>query len=65
MLTNYFVEGQYILEGEVKLREGPGKYRNQYESYDGDWKHDLMDGQGIYKFASGAQYNVFILFYSC
>ena len=49
-------EGDCIVVENKKQRHGRGVYINGPEKYDGEWKHDKMEGEGNYVFASKAQY---------
>ncbi|GBG69990.1 hypothetical protein CBR_g4818 [Chara braunii] len=44
------------LQKPKRLRHGKGIYTDGNYSYEGEWKNDMMHGQGVFKFASGAVY---------
>jgi len=48
--------GEYKEVGGVKARHGKGTYTSAQESYVGRWDSDKQDGEGVYKFNSGATY---------
>mmetsp|Transcript_9362 Transcript_9362/g.13939 ORF Transcript_9362/g.13939 Transcript_9362/m.13939 type:complete len:289 (-) Transcript_9362:35-901(-) len=56
--------GKWELAGEVKKRQGHGKYTHYIrngdsflkEEYEGEWLDDKMHGYGVYKYLSGAVY---------
>jgi hypothetical protein len=48
--------GEYKEVNGVKQRHGKGTYTSALESYVGRWEADKQDGEGVYKFNSGAVY---------
>ena len=49
--------GEFVTGADgVKARKGKGTYTSAAESYNGTWDNDKQDGQGVYKFNSGAVY---------
>jgi len=48
--------GEFTGADGVKTRKGKGTYTSAAESYNGTWENDRQDGQGVYKFNSGAVY---------
>ena len=51
-------KAEYIVTKEgAKLRQGQGSYEAPLESYTGTWLNDKQDGEGVYKFNSGAVYS--------
>lgn len=58
-LDDSVYEGEYIeVSGSKKLRHGQGTFTSSgsYEKYIGNWKDDMMNGEGEYIFSSGAMY---------
>jgi hypothetical protein len=52
-----FAEGGWLAEpGGAMKRHGQGTYKAGDNEYVGSWVHDAMEGQGAFKFASGAVY---------
>ena len=57
--------GDWKLVDGVKVKDGHGKLTHVFKSiqmpvveeYEGEWKNDMMDGKGVYKYASGATYS--------
>lgn len=49
-------EGEWKCINGIKYRDGVGKFTYGPEQYEGGWKNDLMNGEGVYQFASGARY---------
>merc|ERR1719197_291289 len=47
-------QGQYVVDGGVKKRQGKGTFTDGAETYVGEWKDDDMHGAGTFTFASGA-----------
>ncbi|GLD99215.1 hypothetical protein PINS_up007933 [Pythium insidiosum] len=50
--------GEYRSMGGKLMRHGRGRMVHGPEQYDGDWDNDAMQGRGVYRFASGASYEV-------
>jgi len=52
--------GEFVEEQGLRYREGHGKYEdaNGEESYEGAWKQDAMHGNGAFRSAAGAVYEV-------
>jgi hypothetical protein len=48
--------GQFVVLNGVKVREGNGSYSSSSESFEGTWAGDRQEGEGTYKFNSGAEY---------
>jgi hypothetical protein len=48
--------GEFKELNGVKLRHGKGTYTSAQESYVGRWETDKQEGEGVYKFNSGAVY---------
>ena len=48
--------GEFVTEGGVKKRDGTGTFKSTSESYTGSWKADMQEGEGEYRFSSGALY---------
>lgn len=57
--------GNWKLINGVKVKEGHGKLTHAFantkipltEEYEGEWSNDMMNGYGVYKYASGATYS--------
>ncbi len=57
--------GNWKLLNGVKVKEGHGKLTHVFasskvpltEEYEGEWSSDMMNGYGVYKYASGAMYS--------
>jgi len=57
--------GEWKLVNGAKVKDGKGKlvhsFNNPYvkatEEYEGEWSNDMMNGYGVYKYASGAIYS--------
>ena len=48
--------GMFVVVNGVKVREGKGSYTSASESFEGMWAADRQEGEGTYKFNSGAVY---------
>lgn len=47
--------GEYVVAKDgTKVRSGKGTYTSSHESYVGLWENDRQEGEGVYKFNSGA-----------
>lgn len=55
--TIYYGNGS-IYSGQIKnyLRDGKGKFMSENETYEGEWKEDQRNGQGILNFKDGTKY---------
>eukprot|EP00295_Goniomonas_pacifica_P009446 CAMPEP_0175840884 /NCGR_PEP_ID=MMETSP0107_2-20121207/19617_1 /TAXON_ID=195067 ORGANISM="Goniomonas pacifica, Strain CCMP1869" /NCGR_SAMPLE_ID=MMETSP0107_2 /ASSEMBLY_ACC=CAM_ASM_000203 /LENGTH=175 /DNA_ID=CAMNT_0017154781 /DNA_START=8 /DNA_END=535 /DNA_ORIENTATION=- len=42
---------------KVKMRHGQGVMVDNDNIYEGEWDHDCMEGNGLFKFAGGASYD--------
>jgi hypothetical protein len=49
-------EGEWKSSNGIKSRDGQGTFTFGPEKYSGEWKNDLMNGEGVYHFSSGACY---------
>ena len=51
-------EGEYIEVNSKKMRNGKGIFTSSgaFDKYNGNWKNDMMNGEGEYIFSSGAIY---------
>jgi len=57
--------GNWKLTNGAKVKEGHGKLSHIFpnskvpltEEYEGEWSNDMMNGYGVYKYASGATYS--------
>jgi hypothetical protein len=49
-------EGEWKSLNGIKYRDGQGIFTFGPEKYSGEWKNDLMNGEGVYHFSSGACY---------
>ena len=48
--------GEYVEVNGIKVRSGKGSYTSSQESYTGKWENDKQEGEGLYRFNSGAIY---------
>ena len=48
--------GEFSAREGVKLRHGKGHFAGPHFSYDGEWRDDVMQGEGTYVSASGGAY---------
>jgi hypothetical protein len=51
-------DGQFERVDGVVKRHGHGTYTDGAETYEGEWSHDAMHGQGRYRSATGSSYEV-------
>ena len=53
-----YYENDSIYSGQIKnyLRDGKGKFMSENETYEGEWKEDQRNGQGILIFKDGTKY---------
>ena len=49
-------KGEYIGQMKNYMRDGKGKYTSDEETYEGDWKEDKKDGNGIIIYKNGCKY---------
>jgi hypothetical protein len=49
--------GEFVTVNGVKVRQGKGTYSSMSESFEGTWAQDRQEGEGVYKFNSGAEYS--------
>eukprot|EP00638_Chattonella_subsalsa_P022089 CAMPEP_0117872494 /NCGR_PEP_ID=MMETSP0950-20121206/11114_1 /TAXON_ID=44440 /ORGANISM="Chattonella subsalsa, Strain CCMP2191" /LENGTH=174 /DNA_ID=CAMNT_0005725273 /DNA_START=211 /DNA_END=735 /DNA_ORIENTATION=- len=52
-------DGEWMMENGKRLRHGFGKFVDGPETYEGQWDHDQMHGEGKMIFATGATYEGF------
>ena len=50
-------EGEWRSVDGLRFRQGQGKFSTGPESYEGTWNEDVMEGEGVYTFSSGATYS--------
>mmetsp|Transcript_71375 Transcript_71375/g.140148 ORF Transcript_71375/g.140148 Transcript_71375/m.140148 type:complete len:159 (+) Transcript_71375:114-590(+) len=48
--------GEFMDNAGIKCRHGNGSYTIGQEIYTGAWENDMMNGEGEYRFGSGAVY---------
>ena len=50
---NSTYDGEFETKDGHSTKHGKGRWRSGPESYNGDWAHDSMNGEGEYRFCSG------------